>query len=173
MEAASKAHQDAANARRAEKGRTEWKKAPVEVNRNEGVGGKRRTIPDEVKTTPAGTKRVVETKARHVGSARNQSPSGRRADIKANLEQLKKQLVELEKAGEIGSQTKGVVLRVLHDSDKGATSAKEVAKWREEAHAVRNEWVAAAENSAEKALRSRTIVATTTREGTAPQLRTC
>jgi RHS repeat-associated protein len=159
MEKASKEHQDAANARRAEKGMD-----PVQVDRQKGVGGKREVIPDEVKTTPGGTKKVVDTKARHVDSARNQSPSARRADIEANLEQVKNQLAELEKAGTIGSETKGAALRVLHDSDKGASSAEAVAKWREEANAVRNEWVAAAETSAEKALRSRVVVTTTTRE---------
>src|SRR5205085_8224582 len=115
MEKASEKHQDAANDRRAEKGLD-----PVLVDRQKGVGGKRQTIPDEVKTTPAGNKKVIDTKARHVDSASNQSPAARRADIKANLEQVKNQLVELEKAGTIGPQTKGAALRVLHDSDKGA-----------------------------------------------------
>jgi RHS repeat-associated protein len=158
MEKASKAHQDAANAVRAQK-----KLDPIDVQRQKGVGGKQNVIPDELKTTPKGVKQVVDTKARHVDSARNQSVAKRRADIEANLEQVKQQLVELEKAGEISSKTRGAVLRVAHDSDKGVSSVEAVAAWRKEALAVREEWIKAAATPAEKALRSRVWVTTTTR----------
>ena len=158
MEKASKQHQDAANRRRAQKGLK-----PIEVKRQKGVGGKRETIPDEVKTTPRGTKKVVDTKARHVDSERNLTSSKRRADIEANLEQVKKQLGELEKAGEISPQTKGAALRVLHDSDRGISSSQALKEWREEAKQVRQQWIDAATDPAEKALRSRVHVTTTTR----------
>ncbi|MFI5776076.1 SpvB/TcaC N-terminal domain-containing protein [Nocardia sp. NPDC051570] len=160
MEKASKDHQAAANARRGEKGL-----APIKTDYQGRIPGETKTtIPDEVKETPKGTKKVVDLKARHVDSARNQVPAKRVADITANLEQVKNQLVELEKAGKIGSDTKGAALRVLHDSDKGISSAAEVAAWRAEANAARTEWVNAAETATEKALRSRVVVTTTTRE---------
>jgi RHS repeat-associated protein len=158
MENASETHQNAANDVRELSG-----KARIEVRRQKGVGGKREVIPDEVKKTPGGTKKVIETKARHVGSARNNSASLRQADIRANLEQVKEQLVALEKAGEINSTTKGAVLRVIHDSDKGVSSTEAVAAWRQEASAVREQWIGEAANDAEKALRSRVWVTTTTR----------
>ncbi len=159
MEKASKKHQDAANARRKD---ADLK--PVDVKRQQGVGGKRETIPDEVKTTPGGTKKVVDTKARHVDSKRNISASDRVKDIKANLNQVKEQLVELEKAGEISSTTKGAALRVIHDSDKGVSSTAALEAWRKEANEVRDQWVKEATTQAERELRSRVLVTTTTRE---------
>ncbi len=159
MEKASKAHQDAANARRRQKGLD-----PIEVDRQQRVGGERKTIPDELKTTPGGTKKVIDTKARHVDSAYNQLSSERVKDIERNLEQVKNQLVELEKAGKIGSETKGAALRVIHDSDKGASSAQALAKWKNEGIEAREAWLAAAKDPAERALRSRVFVTTTTRE---------
>jgi hypothetical protein len=138
--------------------------APIQVDRQKGVGGKRSVIPDERKTTPGGNKQVVDTKARHVDSARNQSAAQRRADIEANLEQVKTQLSELEKAGEVGSNARATALRVVHDSDKGVSSAEAVQAWRTEAKTVRQEWINAASTDAEKALRSRVFVTTTTRE---------
>jgi hypothetical protein len=116
-----------------------------------------------VKTTPGGTQKVVEIKARHVHSERNESPATRKPDIKANLDQNKRQLVELEKAGQVGPQTKGTVLRVIHDSDRGASSARELAVWRKEANDVRQDWIDEATDPDEKALRSRVHVTTTTR----------
>jgi RHS repeat-associated protein len=161
MEKASEDHQDAANARRAQKG---MKK--VDVARREAiVNDGKKTIPDEVKTTPnKGNQKVVDTKARHVNSAYNQVASERKKDIIANLDQVKNQLVELEKAGKIKPTTKGAALRVIHDSDRGVSSKAALDAWRAEANAVRNEWVAAGDTAAERALRSRVIATTTTRE---------
>lgn len=159
MEKASKTHQDTANTLRGSKGLD-----PIDVKRQQGVGGARATIPDEVKTTPKGNRTVVDTKGRHVDSKSWATTSNRAADIKAGLDQVKNQLVELEKAGEIDSTTKGKVLRVLHDSDKGKSATQQVEKWRNEAKDVRKQWVDAAQDPAEKALRERVDVVTTTRE---------
>jgi RHS repeat-associated protein len=159
MEKASQKHQDTANTLRGSKGLD-----PIDVKRQQGVGGARATIPDEVKTTPKGNRTVVDTKGRHVDSKSWASTSNRTADIKAGLDQVKNQLVELEKAGEIDSTTKGKVLRVLHDSDKGKSSTQQVEKWRNEAKDVRKQWVDAAQDPAEKALRERVDVVTTTRD---------
>ena len=163
MEKASETHQDAANQRRAEKGLP-----PVKVDAQQGVGGTGngrtgQTIPDEVKTTPKGNQKVVDLKARHTASQRNQVPTQREKDILANLEQVKNQLVELEKAGKIGPSTKGAALRVIHDSDKGASSAEALTAWRQEANAVRENWINATTDPVEKALRRRVHVTTTTR----------
>jgi hypothetical protein len=85
---------------------------------------------------------------------RYQVASARRADIEANLEQVKNQLVELEKAGQIKPTTNGAVLRVIHVSDKGLSPAEAVTAWRNEANLVREEWIKAAIDPAEQALRS-------------------
>jgi RHS repeat-associated protein len=159
MEKASKEHQDAANRRRKQKGLKS-----VKVKRQKGVGGKRDTIPDEVKTSPGGCKTVVDCKARHVQSKSWTKPAARKVDIEANLDQVKRQLVELQKAGEIGPNTKGAALRVIHDSDKGVSSTNALTEWRNEANEVRKKWIAAAQDPAEKALRERVFVTTTTRD---------
>jgi hypothetical protein len=59
---------------------------------------------------------------------------------------------------------KGKAVRVLHDSDKGASSTDAVETWRKEAKDVRKAWVDEATDPAEKALRERVDVVTTTRD---------
>jgi hypothetical protein len=170
LEKGSKEHQDAVNRRRAQKG-----KKPIAVTRQKGAGGKRETIADEVKRKPGpgSSKTVADTKARHVDSARNMSPSEWRADIKEALEQVKNQIKELQKlrdmapgvkARTIGPDAKGKVLRVMHDSDKGKSSAAALDEWKNEGRAARAEWVNDAPNAAERALRENVDVVTTTRD---------
>ncbi len=161
MEKASKRHQDLANDLRAQAGLK-----PVEVERQQGVGGKRKTIPDEVKQTPAATapNTVVDTKARHVDAERNMSATKRRADIEENLEQVKYQVKELAAAGEAAPDANGKVLRVIHDNDLGKSSTEALPEWQQEAKEVRAQWVEDATDPAEKALRERVDVVTTTRD---------
>jgi RHS repeat-associated protein len=161
LETASERHQKGANELRKQKDLNE-----INVKRREGVGGKRETIPDEVKSSAetGKPKLVVETKARHVKSGRNQTAGQRRADIKQNLEQVKDQLQKLEQAGEIGPDTKGKALRVVHDSDKGKSAKKALPTWQKEGKDVRQKWVAEATDPIEKAARERVNVVTTTRD---------
>ncbi|HEU4854670.1 MAG TPA: SpvB/TcaC N-terminal domain-containing protein [Nitrosospira sp.] len=164
MEKASEKHQKAANKRRAQKGRTPKGRSPIDVARQKGVGGKRETIPDELKTTPGGTRSVVEMKARHVGSKRNVDPVQRKADMRKSLEQAKQQLAELEKAKQIGVEAKAKVVHVLHDSDKGKSATSVRPERKMEAKEVRKQWVDAATDPAEKASRARVDMVVTTRD---------
>jgi len=156
-----KKQQDAANKRRAQENRT-----PVEVKRQQGVGGKREVIPDEVKWLKGGTsdRRVIEAKGRHVGSESNRTPASRKADIIANLEQAKDQLKALQAAGEVGETARANVLRVIWDSDKGKSSAAARPEWTQEAEDARDKWVGEAQDPSERALRERVKVTTTTHD---------
>jgi RHS repeat-associated protein len=163
LESALKKHQQLANKLRKAKGYS-W----IVQHKKTLVGG---VIPDVVKTIPgnkelkkAGYNAVLELKARHVGSKRNLLPGSRAVDIEKNLNQVKQQLVELEKVGKIKPGTKGKVLRVIHDSDKGKTSKAVLETWTKEAKEVQKEWVNAAKDPAEKALRKRVTVVTSTRD---------
>jgi RHS repeat-associated protein len=161
QEDASMLHQTAANEVRAKKGL-----APVTVEYQKGVSGKQETIPDERRMTPGSEKPklVVDQKARHVDSERNNVASKRKADIRENLEQVKDQVRKMEAAGEAGPDLKGKAVRVIHDSDKGKSSTEALQLWKDEAKAVRGEWVDEAKDVTEQALRKRIDVVTTTRD---------
>lgn len=166
LEKASKKHQDAANRLRKQKGKGGNPLKPIKVKRQKGVGGKRETIPDEVKKSPNSKKAttVVDTKGRHIDSKRNATPAQRKVDIRDNLEQVKKQVKELEAAGEVAPDAKGKALRVIHDSDKGKASTAALDTWKKEAAEVRAAWIDEATDPAEKALRQRINAVTTTRD---------
>jgi hypothetical protein len=159
-ERASELHQSLANKLRQKKGMN-----PIKVDYGKGVGGKREIIPDEVKMSPKSgePKLVVELKARHLDSKWNELETNREADIINNLEQGKEQLKALEKSGEGSSDLKSKVVRVIHDSDRGKSATKALDKWRNEAKSVREKWVEKA-TGAEKTLRERVNVVTTTRD---------
>jgi RHS repeat-associated protein len=151
MEKASGQHQDLANQRRAQEGLD-----PVNVDYQKGVGGKREVIPDEVRRNPGSLPNtVVEIKARHVDSDRNADSSQRKADILENLEQAKNQIDASTTAGDVGPNARGLVIRVLHDSDEGASSRSKLAEWKSEAEAVYKEWISSAPDAAEAARRAR------------------
>jgi RHS repeat-associated protein len=166
LEKASRAHQDAANEVRKAKSTPQRKFDKVPVKYQKGIGGKRKTIPDERRAAPGKRKAklLVDQKARHVDSKRNRSAAKRKADIRQNLDQVKDQLKKAKAAGEVTKDAKGKAMRVLHDSDKGKSSAKRLEKWRKEAREVRTAWVNEAKGSAQKALRSSVDVVTTTRD---------
>jgi len=160
LEDTSKQHTKAVNKRRRQTGRGRIKVDPQ--RRVTGPG--KVTIPDEVKTQPGKHKRktVVELKGRHTAKKRNLDPVKRQADIKSSLNQLRDQLVALEAKGKITPQTQGKVLRVMYDKDLGKTATAARADWKAEAKAVREAWVNEATTPAEKALRERCNVVTTT-----------
>ncbi|MFB7287796.1 SpvB/TcaC N-terminal domain-containing protein [Actinacidiphila glaucinigra] len=158
MEKASEEHQVLANELRELFGLE-----PVEVARREGVGNAPLVIPDEVKSM-SGQQLVAETKARHIASAYNKLDAARRADVREGLNQVVEQLQALERAGHIRSSTEGILLRVIHDSDLGESSAAALAEWKAADKLTRQEWVDEAADHAEYLLRSRVNVTTTTRD---------
>lgn len=160
LEDTSKKHNKAVNKRRRQTGRGKIKVDP----QGRVTGTAKVTIPDEVKTQPGKHKRktVVELKGRHTAKKRNLDPVKRQADITANLNQLRDQLVALENKGKITPQTQGKVLRVMYDKDLGKTATAARTEWQAEAKAVREAWVNEATTPAEKALRERCNVVTTT-----------
>jgi RHS repeat-associated protein len=172
LERASKIFSDATNALRQQKG-----KKPIAVKPQERVGN---VIPDELKFRPGENPEieirpgenpkiekattVVELKARHIGSKRNQSPSARRQDILRNLEQVRRQLIEGIKEGRVAPNAKGIVWRVYHDSDKGKSTGKALQYLDDEAKQVRKDWIDSANDPAERASREKVVITSSTRD---------
>lgn len=161
LEKALKKHQDAANRLRELVGLP-----PVEVARQQGVGGKREVIPDEVKKLPGADepKKVIESKARHVKSKRNTTPAKIRADVKEGLKQAMNQLRALEEAGEVGAGAKAQLLQVVHDSDKGKSSTAGLAERKALAAEAREKWIQEAPDLKTRASREQVNVVVTTRD---------